>query len=168
MNKTKKNLILSAAIINLINMVANLVIAILYLVDVEKFGQYLEPYIYTISYYSVYVIFVEVIAGIIGSICLFWAIRKGGKYFRRSQGWYYAGVIINIIAGGWIPWILLLISMFIPDIIVMNTPSEIRREEKIVDVEIEQKKRKVEELRRMRDSGQITEEEFNKMLEDLL
>lgn len=167
MNKTKRNLILSAAIINLINMVANLIIAIIYLVNPELYAE-LGVYLVVISYYSIYFVFVEVVAGIIGSICLMCAVRKGGKYFRRSQSYYITGLIIIILAGGWIPWILLLISMFIPDIIVMNTPVEIRREERAEDKENEEKKRKIEELRKLKEEGAITEEEFNNELMKLL
>ena len=167
MNKTKRNLILSAALINLINMVANLIIAIIYLVNPELYAD-LGVYLVVISYYSIYFVFVEVVAGIIGSICLMYAVRKGGKYFRRSQSYYITGLIIIILAGGWIPWILLLISMFIPDIIVMNTPVEIRREERAEDKENEEKKRKIEELRKLKEEGAITEEEFNNELMKLL
>ena len=167
MNKTKRNLILSAAIINLINMVANLIIAIIYLVNPELYAD-LGVYLVVISYYSIYFVFVEVVAGIIGSICLMYAVRKGGKYFRRSQSYYITGLIIIILAGGWIPWILLLISMFIPDIIIINSPSEVRREERAEESANNDKKRKVEELRKLRDEGIITEEEFNKQLMDLL
>ncbi len=167
MNKTKRNLILSSAIINLINMVANLVIAIIYCVDPELYAN-LGVYLVMISYYSIYFVFVEVVAGIIGSVCLLYAVRNKGKYFRRSQGYYIAGLIIIILAGGWIPWILLLISMFIPDIIIINSPSEIRREERMEDRREEEKKRKIEELRKMKEDGVITEEEFNQKLMELL
>lgn len=167
MNKTKKNLILSAAIINLINMVANLIIAIIYCVDPELYAN-LGVYLVVISYYSIYFVFVEVVAGIIGSICLMYAVRKNGKYFRHSQSYYIAGLIIIILAGGWIPWILLLISMFIPDIVIMNTPIEVRREEREENRENEEKKRKIEELRKLKEDGVITEEEFNNELMKLL
>lgn len=168
MNKTKRNLILSAAIINLINMIANLVIVILYLVDPEYYVNILGTYLYIISYYSIYFIFVEVVVGIVGSILLIYSVRSKGKYFRVSQKYYIAGLIIIILAGGWIPWILLLISMFIPDIIIINSPSEVRREERAEESANNDKKKKVEELRKLRDEGVITEEEFNKQLMDLL
>ena len=168
MNKTKRNLILSSAIINLINMVANLVILILYLVDPNKFGPILGQYIYLISYYSIYFVFVEVVAGIIASILLFYAIRHGGKYFRSSQRYYIAGLIIIIFAGGWIPWLLLFISMFIPDIIIINSRAEVRQEERAQDRESTEKRRKLEELRKLKEDGVITEEEFNQRLMDIL
>ena len=168
MNKTKRNLILSAAIINLINMIANLVIVILYLVDPEYYANILGTYLYIISYYSIYFIFIEVVAGIVGSILLIYSVRSKGKYFRVSQKYYIAGLIIIILAGGWIPWILLLISMFIPDIIIINSPSEVRREERAEESANNDKKRKVEELRKLRDEGVITEEEFNSKKADIL
>ena len=134
MNKTKRNLILSAGIINLINMIANLVIVIMYLVDPVRF-EMLAYYLVVISYYSIYFVFVEIVAGIIASIMLIYSVGKKGKYFRYPQKHYIAGLIIIIFAGGWIPWILLFISMFIPDIIIMNSPSELRTEQRQEDRE---------------------------------
>ena len=167
MNKTKRNLILSAAIINLINMIANLVVAIIYLVDPELYVN-LGAYLLIVSYYSIYFVFVEIVAGIIASILLIYSVRKKGKYFRQSQKYYIAGLIIVIFAGGWIPWLLLFISMFIPDIIIINSAAEVRQEERAEDREKEEKRKKVEELRRLKEEGVITEEEFNKKLMDLL
>ncbi len=168
MNKTKRNLILSSAIINLINMVANLVVAILYCVDPEYYINILGNYLLIISYYSIYFVFIEVVAGIIASILLIYSVRKKGKYFRTSQKYYIAGLIIVIFAGGWIPWLLLFISMFIPDIIIINSASEIRHEERAEERASDEKRRKVEELRKLKEEGVITEEEFNKRLMDLL
>ena len=168
MNKTKRNLILSAAIINLINMVANLVVAIIYCVNPEYYFETLGTYLILISYYSIYFVFVEVVAGIIASILLIYSVRKNGKYFRTSQKYYIAGLIIVIFAGGWIPWLLLFISMFVPDVIIMNSASEIRHEERAEEREYNEKRKKVEELRKLKEDGLITEEEFNKRLMDLL
>lgn len=167
MNKTKRNLILSAAIINLINMVANLVIAILFCVNPE-YANVLGSYLLIISYYSIYFVFVEIVAGIIASILLIYSVRKKGKYFRSSQKYYIAGLIIVIFAGGWIPWVLLFISMFIPDIIIINSASEVRQEQRAEDRASEEKRRKLEELRKLKEEGVISEEEFNKRLMDLL
>ena len=58
--------------------------------------------------------------------------------------------------------------MFIPDIIVMNSPSELRTEQRQEDREKDEKRRKVEELRKMKEDGVITEEEFQKELMNLL
>lgn len=168
MNKTKRNLILSAAIINLINMVANLVVAIIYCVNPEYYFETLGTYLILISYYSIYFVFVEVVAGIIASILLIYSVRKKGKYFRTSQKYYIAGLIIVIFAGGWIPWLLLFISMFVPDVIIMNSASEIRHEERAEERGYNEKRKKVEELRKLKEDGLITEEEFNKRLMDLL
>lgn len=167
MNKTKRNLILSSAIINLINMVANLVIAILFCVNPE-YANVLGSYLLIISYYSIYFVFAEIVAGIIASILLIYSVRKKGKYFRSSQKYYIAGLIIVIFAGGWIPWVLLFISMFIPDIIIINSASEVRQEQRAEDRASEEKRRKLEELRKLKEEGVISEEEFNKRLMDLL
>ncbi len=170
MNKTKRNLILSSAIINIINMIFNFVVVIICIVNPELIAQseFLTLYLYSFIYYTAYFAIVECVVGLIGSVCLIWSVRKSGKYFRRSQGYYIAGLIVVILAGGWIPWILLLISMFIPDIIVMNMPNEVRREERIMEREEEVKKKKIEELRKLKDDGVISEEEFNQKLMELL
>ena len=89
-------------------------------------------------------------------------------YFRTSQKYYIAGLIIVIFAGGWIPWLLLFISMFVPDVIIMNSASEIRHEERAEERGYNEKRKKVEELRKLKEDGLITEEEFNKRLMDLL
>ena len=57
----------------------------------------------------------------------------------------------------------------------MNTKSEVRQEQRMEDQqakakeqEYEEKKRKIEELKQLRDSGAITEEEYKQKLFDLL
>lgn len=175
MNKTKRNLILASAIINLISISANIICAILVLTNRELIEQYLD-YFYIISYtanLSANIVFsaISFAIGLVGSILLIYSVRQKGKYFRVSQGFYIAGFIIIVICGGWLSWVLLFISMFIPDIVVINDRSELRREEKQEikeDEAYEQKKKRIEELKKMRDSGVITEEEYKQKLFDLL
>ena len=106
--------------------------------------------------------------GLVGSILLIYSIRNGGKFFRRSQGCYIAGLIIVILCGGWISWILLFISMFIPDVIVMNTAREVRQEERQEQKDLDTKKKQIEDLKRLRDAGIITEEEYKQKLYEIL
>ncbi len=171
MNKTKRNLILAAAILNLIGITASLVLSIILIVNREAVQEYLELY-YFVSYSTniVYTI-ISFIIGLVGSILLIYSVRAKGKYFRRSQGMYLTGFIIIIFFGGFIPWILLFISLFVSDVIVINSRSELREEEKQEiknDQAYELKKRKIEELKRLRDSGEITEEEYKQKLFELL
>ena len=179
MNKTKRNLILASAIINLISVTANLVLSILLVTNGDWLVEYVDYFLlmsYFLSYSSnlVYAV-LSFCIGVAASILLFWAIREKGKYFRRCQGIFATGFALIIIFGGWIAWLLLFISLFIPDIIVMNSKSELREEARVEDAQnkqkeqaYEEKKQKIEELQKLRDSGQISEEEYKKRLFELL
>ena len=177
MNKTKRNLIMASAILNLVGITANLIVSILMVVAPEVLLKYADYVSYFVGGYAsfaksdtVYLV-LTVLAfavGVVGSIFLLYAIRKKGKYFRTTQGLYLAGFIIVVVAGGWLAWLLLFISMFIPDVIVMNTPREVRREERQEDKAMEEKKRKIEELQKLRDTGIITEEEYKERLFEIL
>lgn len=175
MNKRKRNLIIAAAILNLIGITVSLILSIVLLTN-KSLAQEYQEYYYVLSYSSsIYYTVISFIAGIIGSIFLLYSVRQKGKYFRTSQGLYLTGFIIIIFFGGWLSWLLLFISMFIPDVIVMNTKSEIRQEQKVEDQqaqakeqEYEEKKKKIEELKRLRDNGLITEDEYKEKLFELL
>lgn len=175
MNKSKRNLILASAIINLIGITTSLIMAIILITNGQAVQEYLD-YMYFVSY-SVNIVYTVIAfaAGLVGSLLLIYSVRSRGKYFRTSQGFYIAGFIIIVIFGGFLPWILLFISMFIPDVVVMNTRSEVRREERMEekqtvegDKAYEEKKKRIEDLKRMRDSGLITEEEYKEKLFELL
>ncbi len=175
MNKTKRSLIMASAIINLITVVVNLVSSILAIVKPDFLVKY-QDYYYFLGYSTniVYVV-ISFALGLVGSILLLYSIRSRGKYFRRSYGVYAAGFVIVVICGGWVAWLLLFISAFVPDIIIINDKSELRREAKqeekeeiLRDKAYEEKKAKIEELKRLRDSGAITEEEYRDRLFELL
>lgn len=171
MNKTKRNLIIAAGIINIIYAALTLAMTILVKVDAGFVAQYYD-YLYILGFST------NLIYGIIsfticfvGSILLFYAVREKGKYFRSSSGIYIAGVVIVIFTGGWISWILLLVSAFTPDVIVMNSKEDLRREEKeeiYQSREYAEKKEKIEALKKLRDDGEITEEEYKEKLFELL
>ena len=168
MNKTKRNLIISSAIVNLIGCISNLVVAILVATQNEEFIKLLqEYYFYSVTYNLVYNI-ITCSIGLVGSILLLYSVRQKGKYFRVNQGCYIAGFVIVVVCGGFLAWILLFISMFISDIIVLNRPSEVRREEKMEEKAYEDKKRRIEDLKRLREQGLISEEEYREKLFELL
>ncbi len=175
MNKTKRNLIMASAIVNLITITVSLISSIVAIVTPEFLQKY-EEYYYMFAY-STKIVFVVIsfAAGLVGSILLLYSIRNKGKYFRSSYGIYVAGFIIIVVCGGWLAWILLFISAFVPDIVVINDKSELRREQKqeqreevLRDRAYEEKKAKIEELKKLRDTGVITEEEYKNKLFDLL
>ncbi len=188
MNKNKRNLLLSAAILNIIGMVLLIAFSIIYNVNAEIIPEDFWLMIDVLGYLlgcnvflflSIVLVIIRACAGILGSVFLIYTIRKKGKYFRVSQGFYVAGFVITIIAGGTLPWILIFISMFIPDVIVMNTNAELRQEDRmnerqqkeetiIVEQEYEDKKKQIEDLKRLRDNGIISEEEYKQRLFEIL
>ncbi len=170
MNKTKRGLIIAGAVVNLISIAASLIISIILLTDKQLQKELINNgYMYLLTnssniFYSV----ISFAAGLAGSILLLYSVRSKGKYFRRSIMQYYIGFGITIFFGSFLSWLLLFISMLIPDIIIMNTPSEVRKEEIKEEKAYEEKRKKIEELKRMRDNGDITEEEYKEKLFDLL
>ena len=170
MNKTKRNLIIASAIINIIVCVANLILTIVYNLNIDLQEVY-APYVSLVYSSSIIFTVIELAVGLVGSILLLYSVRQKGKFFRTSQGCYIAGFIIVVICGGYVSWILLFISMFVPDIVVMNRPEEIKKEQKeevIKERAYEEKKKRIEDLKRMRDNGLITEEEYKEKLFELL
>lgn len=168
MNSKKRNLILWSSIVNLLTTVANFVLSILVICDVkgiEKVLQYISLSGISITIWSAVINFA---CGLVASVLLFYSIREKGKYFRQSAGVYLAGFIMIIIFGSFLAWALLIGSAWVPDVIVMNTPKEVRQEEVMQDRAYEEKKRKIEELKQLRDSGAITEEEYKQKLFELL
>ena len=176
MNRTKRNLILAAGIINLVDCAASLVLSILLAVYPEVLAQYVDYYYYFLSISTNLIINICVFAvGLIGSILLFYSVREKGRYYRNARAIYVAGVIIVILSGGTLSWVLLLIAAFTPDVIVINDAQEMReqmREEQHEEVvrgrAYEEKKQKIEELKKLRDNGVITEEEYKERLFELL
>ncbi len=169
MNKTKRNLIIAASIINLIDAGFGLLFAILLVFYKDALAAF-EDYAILISYIPSNVVMsaLSFAIALVGSILLFFAVRQKGKYFRTSQGIFIAGFIIVVLCGGFLPWILLLISFFISDVIVINRPNEVKREEKQEEKAYEDKKKQIEDLKRLRDSGLISEEEYKQKLFELL
>lgn len=176
MNKTKRNLIIAAGIVNIVDAAASLVLTICALAYPEVMSKYIDYYYYFLSVSTNIFVNIGVFAvSLVGSILLFYSVREKGKYYRTSRAAYVAGVIIVILTGGTISWVLLLIAAFTPDIIIINDPQEIReqmreeqKEEVLKDKAYEEKKQRIEELKKLRDSGQITEEEYKAKLFDLL
>lgn len=176
MNKTKRNLIIASAIVNFITISASLIMSVLLKIYGESFLKFAADYLFLISFsQNIYYAVFSFAAGLVGSIFLLFSVREKGKHFRRTQGLFIAGFVIIIFCGGFLSWLLLFISLFVADVIVMNTKSEIRKEQKVEETEIkqkeqmyEEKKKKIEDLKRLRDNGLISENEYKQKLFELL
>jgi len=168
MNKTKRGLIIASAVVNLITSAVSLIMSILSFVLGDVINN-LNNFMFIFSY-STNIVFcvLSFVAGLAGSIMLLYSVRNKGKYFRASQSLYIAGFVIVVICGSFVSWLLLFISLFVSDVIVMNKPEDLRKEEIKESKEFEEKKKKIEDLKRMRDNGLISEEEYKQKLFDLL
>ncbi len=170
MNKTKRILILVGAILNLVSVTTNLILSIIMMTNRELQTLLVQSgYVYMLSFSTnlIYSI-IGFVIGAVASTLLLYSIRQKGKYFRTSQMQFYIGLGIVIFFGSFVTWLLLFVATLMPDIIVMNTPREIRREEIKEDRAYSEKKRRIEELKALRDSGAITEEEYKEKLFELL
>lgn len=175
MNKNKRNLIVAAAIVNVVYAAISLVLTILLKSNLAFFQQYYQYFMYFSFSGNIVSSVILFATSVVGSILLLYAVREKGKYYRVSSGAYFSGVIIVIFCGGFISWILLVAAAFQPNVIVMNDENELRKEYKqqqkeeiLRDQQYEEKKAKIEELKRLRDCGAITEEEYKEKLFEML
>lgn len=170
MNKSKRVLILCSAIFTIVSVTVNFILGVINAVDstlIQKFLQDFGVYMSIPVYSLPYVIFTFV-GGLIGAILLIYAVRKKGKYFRASYSIYIAGFVLVTLCGSYICWLLVFISALIPDVVVMNRPSQVHKEEVVENKQYEEKKEKIETLKKMRDDGLISEEEYKEKLFELL
>ena len=168
MNNKKRNLILWGAIANLVSCLASFVISILVICEVKGLEKYLDFISLTGFSTNLWYAIIVFAGGLIATVLLLYSIREKGKHFRSCYGIFIAGFVMVLVFGGFLAWALLLGSMWVPDVIVMNTPREVRQEEVVENRAYEEKKQKIEELKHLRDSGIISEEEYKERLFELL
>ena len=100
------------------------------------------------------------------AVLLIISIWGKGKYFKQRYGFYMIALVISIIINLLsVTSILLIVTMFIPDWEWIRP----NQEESVVEVISEDDKtQKIAKLRKMLEKGEITEEEFNELLTELL
>lgn len=163
MRKAKFWLILISGILNLLTFATYLLIAIL-----EFNGKS--------SILSLILTYVPYAGGILlSSILLFYSIANKGKYYSSRTTQYYIGYLLTLFLGSIISFILLIIASCLSDIVVMNSKSDILREQKEERKEelqeqknLEEKQKQIASLRKLKEQGIITEEEFNERMRDIL
>lgn len=155
MNNTKRALIITAIILNILNIGLNIYLIVSYfmLPSIER-----EPLFYTI--FDI----LQIVAFMISTGFLIYSIAGGGKYFQKRYGFYMTsvmiGLILNIFSAS---TIILIISMFISDIKWIKEIGDPTLVETKSD-----KERKIEELRRLKEEGKISDKEFEDELMKLL
>ena len=171
MNKSKKTLMLITIILDFLS-VAALIVALIWfgLKDAYVPAEYTsyEQYLF---YHVTYIVMISIDTALYlsAAICLSISIRKNGTRFVESKKVYMIGFVLNIIASPLsLASILLYIAHFrFVDIQYINEDNNDKEvvPQKPTDDEL---KEKVEKLRKLKEEGAISEEEFNEQILKLL
>ncbi len=158
MNSTKKWLIITAILFNFVSIGVN----IYYIVNWFKYKA--SSVFYLIWYFITIACCIAVI------VLLSMAIWRNGKLFRSRYGYYMTALVISIIVNLLsVSSVLLIISMFVSDwvwITPKKDDSKVEIDEKTVV--IKNKEEEIARLRKLKDEGKISEEEFQERLMKLL
>lgn len=159
MNNTKRVLIIIAIIFNFISACLD----IWFVTDLFLYYQLNQWAIVNIIYY-----FISIFASFAGAGCLIYAIANKGQFFRQRHGYFVTAVIISVCTSFFsVSTVLLLIASWIPDIVWVRPQDDVYfQSEK--PKEDTSKEEKIARLRKLRDDGLITEEEFKEELFKLL
>lgn len=166
MNKTKRNLLIAVIVLDFLNAAAYITLASCYLALGNIAG-------YTL--YSVIYWFLSAAGFLTSAGLLIYAIAGKGEMFRVRSGYYYAAIIISLCLGTVsIPSILLLVTLFMSDTVWVKPHDDVyfakpqEPEPQNTDKEEKQRERKIAELRKLKENGIITDEEFKQKLMELL
>ncbi len=161
MNTTKKWLIIVAIIFNFIEIGWGIF-------SIVSWFQ-TDPAIRSAVFYLVFD-FITIACCLAVAVLLIMAIWKNGKLFRQRYGYYMTALVISIIVNLLsVSSVLLIITMFISDWVWIKPEKE--KSVKVGDnVEVinETKAEKIARLKKMREEGKISEEEYNEELLKLL
>ena len=168
MNKTKRALIITTMVLNFLSIAWNAFLLITTIISLVA-----EPY----NAYGWFLVFYEglgILAYIAATVLLGYSIASKGVFFRQRNGYYMTALIMVLILDTFsISSILLLITLFMSDWVwvkpqddVYFKPQEKKQEDK--PLAVDDKAKRIEELRKLKEEGKITEEEFNDALFKLL
>ncbi len=172
MNKTRRNLIIAVIVLNFISVASSVVSIIgsvfwlesmyaelgIALTGAELHAMRIQNYIYA---------GIDMLLYLSAAICLILHLKYHDKNYILSGKLFFAGFILNLLAGILsIENLLLLIAYFkYADIQVINEESD---DEIIVEESEDSIKRKIERLRKLKEDGTISEEEFKEEILKLL
>lgn len=161
MNNKKKYLIILSIIFTL----ASIAYEIYYVVNWFM----LEPQYRSSTFYLVFS-FLTIASLIAVVVLLTMAIWGNGKYFRQRYGYYMTALVISIIMDTLsVGTILLIVTMFLSDWewIKPDKDDKVIIDDK-TEVITKSREEKIKELKEMKARGEISEEEFQSRLMDLL
>ncbi len=160
MNKTKKYLIIVAIIFSFLDICKQIYDIVEYF---STAPQSRTPVFYVI------LDFLTIAECLAVAILLIIAIWKNGALFRYRYGYYMTALMLSIVINLFsVTSILLIVTMFISDW-VWQKPSTQQADDVVIDAEIvKTREEQIQELRKKRDNGEISEEEFEKNLLEIL
>lgn len=157
MNKTKFWLILFAIVFSLASIAWDIYDIVVYFMTAP---QNRAPVFYVIFY------FIDIVSLLAVAVLLTMAIWNKGKYFRARHGYYMTALVLSIIVSLFsITSILLIISMFVSDWVWIKEDKI--NDDKVVNIS-DTKEERIAKLRRKRENGEITEEQFQEEIMKLL
>ncbi len=163
MNTTKKALIITAIVLNFLNVGWELYLVITGLMQPANIRQPIFYYIFDIF---------QIIAYIVCNGFLIYSIAAKGAMFRSRYGFYMAAVVISLILNLFsVATILLIVTLFLSDIVWIKPEKDSTfssSSSQNQNFSNESKEQKIEKLRKLKEEGKITEEEYNDKLLDLL
>ena len=170
MNKTKYALIIAAIVLSICSIAFNVYMLIEYFISAIKAGAITS----TAIFFGIYEI-LGIIAYLVATGLLIYSIAGKGRHFRGRNMYFMSAFFMIVILNTFsVPSVLLLITLFIPDIVWVKPHDDVyfspKEEVKNDDRTFSEKEkaRKIEELRRLKAEGKITDEEFNEQLFKLL
>lgn len=161
MNTTKKWLIIVAIIFNFVSIGWDIY-------DIVSWFM-LSPEVRPPVFYVVYD-FITIACCLAVAVLLIMAIWRNGKLFRQRYGYYMTALVISIIVNLLsVSSVLLIITMFISDWVWIKPDKEdkVNIDDK-TEVITGNKEEKIARLRRLKEEGKISEEEFQNELMKLL
>ncbi len=157
MNKAKKYLIIVAIIFSFVDIGWQIYNIVTYF---STALHHRNPVFYVI------LDFLTIVASLAVAILLILAIWKNGSLFRYRYGYYMTALMLSIVLNLFsVTSVLLIITMFISDMVWERPAKE--KEEKVIDITLSREE-KIAQLRLQKEKGEITEEEFQKKLLEIL
>lgn len=158
MNKTKKILIIIAIAFSFVDVAWQIYNIVNYFL--------IDPALRSPVFYLV-LDFITLAECIAVAVLLIMTIWQNGKLFRQRYGLYMTAIMISLIINLFsITSILLIATMFISDWVWIKQAQP--KEENVIIINEPSREEKIATLRKQRERGEISEEEFQEKLLELL
>lgn len=162
MNKTKKILLIISTIFLFIGIAYD----IFYIVSYFQTPVIDRPAIFYLIYEFINLGFMIAVA-----VMMIYILWGNGKYFRERYRYFVTSLIISICLNLFsVSTILMIISIYFNDSVIFYTNKE--KNKNVVDItpenEMSEKEQKIQSLRKMKEEGKISEEQFQEEIMKLL